>query len=86
MVSFMAHPNDDKTRVAHAVSAMLRDRRISREAAAEQTGIPYRTLRRRLDGIGKGFDIDELAKIAKLLDVSITALITYADAAEPVPA
>jgi predicted transcriptional regulator len=67
--------------VAASVSALLRDRAITHEDAAERTGIPYRTLRRRLSGVGKGFDIDELAKIARLLDIDVAALITYAEAA-----
>lgn len=67
--------------VSASVSALLKDRDITHEAAAERTGIPYRTLRRRLAGVGKGFDIDELAAIARLLDVDVAALITYAEAA-----
>ena len=82
MVPRMALPNDDKQRVADAVTAMLRDRDITHEVAADRTGIPYRTLRRRLAGIGKAFDIDELAALGAMLDVSITALITYAEATE----
>lgn len=73
----MAPNEDHKERVADAVAAMLRDKGISHETAADRTGIPYRTLRRRLAGHGKAFDIDELAQIARLLGVTITALITH---------
>lgn len=75
---------DDSGRIAASVAGLLRERGISHEAAAEQTGIPYRTLRRRLADNGKPFDMAELGAIARLLDMSIAALITYADSCEPV--
>jgi DNA-binding Xre family transcriptional regulator len=77
--------NDDSSgRVAACVVELLRDRGISHEDAADRTGIPYRTLRRRLANSGKPFDMNELGKVCGLLDLSIGALMTYADACEPV--
>ena len=84
MFPLMDTSQDDSGRIAASVAGLLRERGISHEAAAEQTGIPYRTMRRRLADNGAPFDVAELGKIARLLDVSIAALITYADAAEPV--
>lgn len=66
--------------IAESVRALLAERGITIEQASERTDIEYRTMRRRLSGQGKAFDIKELAQIARLLDVSITALITFAEA------
>jgi hypothetical protein len=67
--------------IAAAVSARLRESRIPQRTVSAKTGIPMTTLVRRLAGHGKAFDINELARIAALLDVSVAALITYAEAA-----
>lgn len=80
----MDRSQDDSGRVAACVSELLRERGIKHEDAAELTGIPYRTLRRRLDNSGKPFDMAELGKVCRLLDISVGALMTYAEACEPV--
>lgn len=71
--------------IALAVNAKLRDAGIAQRAASEQTGIPMTSFVRRITG-RKAFNIEELAKLAHLLDVSVAALITYAENTEAVVA
>lgn len=78
----MATPNDDSRRISASVSEALRDAGLAQRFVADETGIPMTTLGRSLTG-RRAFDTDELALISRLLDMSITALITYADR-EPV--
>jgi transcriptional regulator with XRE-family HTH domain len=79
----MADRTDANPLIAAAVSRLMRERGLTLEAVVDATGITYGTLHRRLSNVGKTFDLDELARIARLLDMSLTALITYAEAAEP---
>lgn len=81
----MAHQNDTTAAIASAVSAALKARGIKLEDVVDATGISYGTLWRRLNGVGKAFDLDELALIARLLDMDLGALITYGEATQ-VPA
>jgi Helix-turn-helix. len=74
-------PDGPKQRVAAAVSAALDHAGIKPHAAAAATGIPRTTLERRLSGIGKAFDLDELSLLANLLDISVIDLIEPRDAA-----
>ena len=52
---------------------------ISQLALAEQTGIPYTTLARRLNGVGKGFTVAELLRIIAVLGISLTELSLRAE-------
>ena len=74
-----------RVRIAQAVNARLQSAGIPQLAVSEQTGIPMTTFVRKITGKSP-FDIDELGAIAALLDVSVAALITYAEHAEPVVA
>jgi hypothetical protein len=85
-----AHDTDSagvstRINIARAVNARLRDAGIPQREASERTGIPMTSFVRRITG-KHPFDIDELAAIAGLLDVSVAALITYAEHAEAVVA
>ena len=71
--------------IARAVNARLQAAGISQRHVSEQTGIPMTSFVRRITG-RKAFDIDELARIAALLDCSVAALITYAEHTEAVVA
>lgn len=70
----MDTPTDTDRQVADAVSSQLRAAGIAQRTAAEQTGIPFTTLRRRLTGLAS-FKLSELARLAALLDVTVAALI-----------
>jgi predicted XRE-type DNA-binding protein len=76
---------ESRRHIAQAVNAHLQTAGISQRAAAEQTGIPMTSFVRRITG-RQAFDVDQLAKIAALLDVSVAALITYAEHTEAVVA
>jgi transcriptional regulator with XRE-family HTH domain len=80
----MADQTDANPLIAAAVSQLMKERGLTLEAVVDATGISYGTLHRRLRDVGKAFDLDELTQIARLLDVSLGALITYAEALEPV--
>lgn len=71
--------------IARAVNARLQAAGISQRHVSEQTGIPMTSFVRRITG-RKAFDIEELAKVAALLDCSVAALITYAEHTEAVVA
>lgn len=71
--------------IARAVNARLQTAGIAQRKVSEATGIPMTSLVRRLTGRAP-FDIDQLARIARLLDVSVAALITYAEHTEAVVA
>ena len=71
--------------IAKAVNAHLQSAKISQRTVSELTDIPMTSFVRRITG-RKAFDLDQLAKIAVLLDVSVAALITYAEHTEAVVA
>ncbi|MFJ4653815.1 helix-turn-helix domain-containing protein [Nocardia sp. NPDC088792] len=53
---------------------VIEDADLSVRTAAERSGIPRETLRRRLDGLAP-FDIDELEKLAAVLSVESDAFL-----------
>lgn len=81
----MADQTDANPLIAAAVSRLLREKGIAQRDAADRAGIAFTTFRRRITG-ASAFDIDELTGLCRVLDVSLAALITYAESAEPVPA
>jgi hypothetical protein len=66
-------------KIALAVSQALTDAGISQRSAAEQSGIPLTTLSRRLTGASP-FLITELAVLARMLNTTVGALTTAAEA------
>lgn len=59
-----------------AITEKLTQAEFSLRGAAEATGIPYVTLRRKLAGKGRtGFELTELYAIAELLDCAISDLL-----------
>lgn len=76
--------NTLSARVARNVRAALATRRLTQEWLAEATGIPVRTLARRLHPTHPSpMSLDELAVIAGALDASVTALLPASVAAQP---
>jgi len=65
---------DTDQAVAEVVASALREAGVAQRDAAERTGIPMTTLRRRLTG-HSSFTMSELARIAALLDTTVTALL-----------
>lgn len=71
-------PTESSTAFARGVGTLLKDQRYSIKAAAEATGIPYVTLRRKLSGMSD-FDFREIAALAHLLELSPAQLVTEAE-------
>jgi predicted transcriptional regulator len=74
------HPASETTvhAVARHITLALEEAGISRLDAAKRTGIPRETFYRKVAGIGKPFDVDELDKIAGLLGTSVPELVADA--------
>jgi predicted transcriptional regulator len=70
---------DTTKAVATTVTRLLAEAGIPQREASARTGIPMTTLYRRLSG-NAAFDVDELARIGRLLDVSVAAIVTHAEA------
>ncbi|MCZ4067849.1 helix-turn-helix transcriptional regulator [Microbacterium sp. H37-C3] len=63
-------------RVARSIRAVLADERLTQEWLAEASGIPMRTLARRLHvRQPSAMSIEELARISAALDVDIADLL-----------
>jgi transcriptional regulator with XRE-family HTH domain len=77
----MPPATDASQRIAATVSAALREAGITQQRAARRSGIALATLERRLSGVGKPFDTDELERIADVLGLSIFDLIYRAEGA-----
>lgn len=71
----------DAVAVARAVTTALDAAGMSRLDASERTGIPRSTFYRKCEGLGKPFDVVELAAIASLLGMSASALLRTAERA-----
>lgn len=56
----------------------LREKRISRSEAASKLGMGRETLRRRIEG-SQGFTMDELERVAAVLDTDLAALVQQAE-------
>lgn len=69
--------------IAAQVGARLKEAKITPRDVEELTAgtIAATTLRRRVSGQGKPFDIDELGAIARLLGITITDITAAAEAA-----
>lgn len=55
--------------VASRIDTSRKEAGVSELSLSEQTGIPYTTLRRKLRGRGKPFDIPETVRIGRALSV-----------------
>jgi DNA-binding NtrC family response regulator len=71
------NPSTDTTArdVASHIRRALEAARISRLEASERTGIPRSTFYRKVDGLGKPFDVDELAAVAGVLGTDVAGLL-----------
>lgn len=65
------------TAVAEQVRRLLDERGISGRELARLTGIPQRTIAKKVAG-QHPFDLDDLAKIAAALGVDVTDLLAWA--------
>lgn len=83
MGGIIAHVSDETTRMGLAVrvNAVRRGAGLTVEKLAHETGIPYSTLRRRLEKNPHQFTVDELARIAAATGVPFEALLVGAVAA-----
>lgn len=70
----MEQPQNTGAAVAEAVRAAIAARGTTQSAVAEATGIPRVTLVRRLTGFSS-FTVDELARIAKVLETTPAELV-----------
>ena len=52
---------------------------MSINGLAEETGIPYATLYRRINAVGAGFSVSELVAIARVLGTSFAELAARAE-------
>lgn len=66
--------DQDALRVANNIRAEVARRRLSQVKLAEQVGIRQQALSRRLNGTTP-FRIDELARIAEVLDMPLSELV-----------
>lgn len=66
--------DQDAIRVANNIRAEVARRRLSQVKLAEQVGIRQQALSRRLNGTTP-FRIDELARIAEVLDMPLSELV-----------
>jgi transcriptional regulator with XRE-family HTH domain len=66
--------------VAEQIRRLLEERGVSGRQLATQTGIPQRTVANKLSGKSP-FDLDDLAKIAAMLEVDVTDLLSWAQRA-----
>ena len=66
--------DEDAIRVANNIRAEVARRRLSQVKLAEQVGIRQQALSRRLNGTTP-FRIDELARIAEVLDIPLSELV-----------
>ena len=66
--------DQDAIRVANNIRAEVARRRLSQVKLAEQVGIRQQALSRRLNGTTP-FRIDELARIAEVLDIPLSELV-----------
>lgn len=74
-------------RVAQAIRSMLEDKHLTQEWLVEATGIPMRTLARRLHLVNpSSLSIEELDAIAAALDVSMVELLAQRSEREMVVA
>lgn len=69
---------DISRRTAAQVAAAMSDAGKSEVAVSEATGIPRSTLKRRLSGFSS-FTVDELQRVADLLEVPVTTLLDATD-------
>lgn len=76
----MAQPPSASVRLASAIRGLLDTHDVSQRQAAEQTGIPEATLRRRLTG-NSPFDSNELDALAHVFGLTLVELVTLAECA-----
>ncbi|TFD61090.1 XRE family transcriptional regulator [Cryobacterium sp. Hh7] len=71
---------DRRSRVNSELRAEIARQDIPNDAVAEAARITVKTLRRRLSGGGKAFDLDELAAVCSFLKVPLVEFISRTDA------
>lgn len=71
-------PDDLARAVAGEVNRLLLERGLTVNAAAKASGLPQRTLARRLAGEG-ALDLDDVQGLCRALDVDPVDLLRWAD-------
>lgn len=74
--------NEITQRIAQRVGGAIEESGLPLLQIAEQAAIPRTTLKRRLSG-STPFPVDEIARLADVLNVSFDALISFNDASAP---
>lgn len=73
-------PLDSAAQLSRYLRKVAKDERYSTLKLAQDTGIPYSTLRRKLNGVGD-FTFTELAAIADQLKIKTSQLVAAAETA-----
>ena len=60
------------------ISELIEDHGLSRNELSLRSGIPYNTLKRKLES-GRGWELDELQYIAEALDIRVSSLLIKAE-------
>ena len=71
-------PTETTRRIAATVSSALRDAGVTQEVAADATGIPLTTLRRRLRGVS-AWKTHEIEAVAALVGMTFLDVIVAAE-------
>jgi transcriptional regulator with XRE-family HTH domain len=74
-------PEELKDAVAAEIRRLVADRNLSGRALAQRTGIPQRSLARKLAGV-TAFDLNDLQVLAEVLGVRVTDLVSWAESSD----
>jgi hypothetical protein len=72
------NPSETTKRIAATVSSALKDAGVSQEVAADRTGIPLTTLKRRLRGVA-AWKTPELEAVAALVGMTFLEIVVAAE-------
>lgn len=60
------------------ISTLIEEHGLSRNELSLRSGIPYNTLKRRLES-GRGWELDELQQLAEVIGIRVTDLLSQAE-------
>ena len=60
------------------ISTLIEEHGLSRNELSLRSGIPYNTLKRRLES-GRGWELDELQQVADAIGIRVTDLLSQAE-------
>lgn len=60
------------------ISTLIEEHGLSRNELSLRSGIPYNTLKRRLES-GRGWELDELQQVAEVIGIRVTDLLSQAE-------